>query len=478
MFNAIKRMGSRRESPGDGLRDTPKGHRRTSSKKQQLLLESRVQKEEADKQAAERVRKEEHEQIVAMKERGQEEKKRQLDEVKGKTEVSTNRVDFTQGVMGLVDRMESHPAGRLFSGAVVSNKPPPDRALTLSKLRTYQAPNDMSRLVLGDIEPIDLKDNTVDIALTEAMTIEQYKSLRPYCLISDVFIHFVPMDTFFTTSFPVDFFLNDFRKVEDCVVRHFPLSHTVGYNILFTLDYCVRKEDLKLLTLAISSGINTFRPGIAWGTVKVVVSLISMEFPIKANMQKTLGVMHLADSDLQDFVSDPRRSDGVLTPEGLKQLKAFYKRGDIENIHQPLDDSKDVNVAPTVMNHMDQSTDVAEVMRAMREAALERSRPRDSVQGDTPGSSGPSLKVKSALKVRNEPLDSGEGDDGKFPNVRATPPPSDNGMKDLNEVGIDESMSQVGSSDTETIERPFSPPNGSSKRPAHQFRQVNFSGLN
>jgi len=471
MLSALKRLGSKKEA-GD-LGGGSHHKRNPSSKRGKERL--RLLQEEQTRADAVRA---EHDQLVRVKERDADEKQRQMDEVIGKTEVSTNRVDFQHGVMGLVDRMEAHPAGKLFGGAVVSNKPPPDRSLTLSKLRTYQAPNDMSRLVLGDIDPIDLKGNVVDISLTEAMSPRQFKDLKPYCLVSDVFIHYIPMDTFYTMSFPVDFYLNDFRKVEDNTVRHYPLSHSVGYNLLFTLDYCVRKEDLKLLTLAISSGINTFRPGIAWGTVKIVVSLISMDFPIKANMQKTLGVMHLADSDLQDFVSDPRRSDGVLTPESLKLLKSFYKRGDIENILQPLDDTKGVNTAATVMNHVGPESDVADLMRDMREEALRRAREGVVQQSQHPegekkrpqhGSPKKgALKTPGNMVYTPRPMSpsSDSHDDGRGK------------MDTLADVEAGESMSQVGSSDTETIDRPFSPVSGNKDKETHRFRSVNFGGLN
>lgn len=492
MSGFFKRMGSSRRSEGSS----------SSTRSSRRAIKGRDYEAERQEQAAAQALEEQNALALAgtrLQMRSDEERKRQIDDVKGKTEVSTNRVDFMQGTMGLVDRMEMHPRGKLFQGAVISNKPPPDRNLVLSKLRTYAAPNDMARLVLNDIAPIDLKDSVVDIALSEAISPEHFKALKPYCLVSDVFVHYIPLDTFFTMSYPVDFVLNDFRKVEDPVVRHFPLSHSVGYNILFTLDYCVRKEDLKLLTLAISSSINSFRPGVAWGTVKIIVSLISLDFPIKANMQKTMGVMHLADSDLQDFVSDPRKSDGVLTPESMNLLRNFYKSGDIENMLQPLDDKKSVNTAPTVMNMTEPSSDVADLMRDMRQQHLEKERALTARPSYGPSSSrqpeakGPPEKAAQSLRSSMKTSTSmsnakGKGvsmaeddeDDYSRENMESSHHASEDrgSFNQLSEPGVGDSVSDTQSSIAETLERPFSPPTGIDKAPGHRFRQVNFNGLN
>jgi hypothetical protein len=338
------------------------------------------------------------------------ETERRRGEVMERTEVSQTKVDFTQGSMCLVDKLEAHQAGTLMKYVVISNPAPPDREINLSRLRTYKAKNDIARVGLDRIEPFDLCKNYTDLSLINAIPFDALKSMKPYCLVSDIFIHYVPMDTFYTEAQTVDFFINDFRRVRNTAVRHYQLTHSAGYNVLFSLDYCMRTSDLKYLTLSISTNLDAFREGIAWGCVKVLISLMHLDFPIKANMQETMGVMHMSDSDLKEFISDPRGSDGVITNEALKMLKDSYQREEIENITKPRNDTKDINREATVVNMHNQSMAASEVIRNLRQnaLALERQRnelPRSSPDGPTPKSILKSAQTESDMEELMIPLE-------------------------------------------------------------------------
>jgi len=333
--------------------------------------------EEAEKVAKEKAEREDQE---LMRRRG---------DIMDRTEMGSSKLEMKQDPMGLVDRIEAHQAGTFMKNVVISNKPPPDRELNLARLRTYKPQNDMAKMSLMDIESFDLTDELTEFPITHAISQSQLQQLKRYCLVSDVFVHYVPLDTFFSVSSPVNFFLNDFRKVEDTVVRYYPLTHSGGYNILFSLDYCVRSQDLDQLSLSISTSLSSFRKGVAWASVKVIITLTHMDFPVKANMQETMGVLHLADSDLQDYIADPRGSDGVITPEALKLLKQAYNRGDIENVIKSKDDTRAVNQARTEFAKMDPAIPASNLLRSLRENALEKEREQALVRREP---------IKSAMK--------------------------------------------------------------------------------
>jgi len=434
---------------GEDVRDLKPGQLRQwkeEKKAEQKRMEMRKEQERMENEHRKVIQQDENEERKAW----EEEKNRRRGEIMDKTEMSSEKVDFTQGTMGLVDRLEAHRAGTYLKNVVISNRPPPDRDLNLARLRTYQPQNDMSKISLSDIEPIKLNSEFMEMPITDAMTPDQFRSLKDYCLVSDVFVHYIPLDTFFSRSSPVMFNLNDFRKVEDNVVRHFPLTHSGGYNILFTLDYCVAKEDLKYLSLTISTSLNTFRKGVTWATCKVVVTLTHMDFPIKANIQETMGVLHMADSDLKDFISDPRSSDGVITPEALRLMKGAHKRGEVENIMASKDDRKDVNSEPTVYNPGDGSVNVRDMLAGMREDALKR-------KGKTPAKMPSAMKKRESKEeelVKTE--EKGEEEEGAY-----------SSLKDI-EVG--ERDSDMSENDTESLTRPFSPPQGN-------HRALRFGGV-
>lgn len=411
-------------------------------KKEDDLAETMKQRQELDKL---RKIKEENDLIIErLRKEEEDEHMKRKGEVMERTEMSQVRVDITQPTMCLVDRFESHRAGTYMKNVVISNKAPPERELNLSRLRTYKAENEYARISLNDIEPFDLMSEFVDLPIIRALPDGILTDQKPYVLVSDIFIHYMPMDTFFSTSFVVDFFINDFRKTENVAVRHFPLSHTGGYNVLFSLDYCVRTVDLKYLTLSISTSLNSFKKNVAWASVKTNISLTFMDFPIKTSMQETMGVLHLSDSDLQDFISDPRHSDGVITPEAFKLLKQAHKRGDIEKMNQNVDDRKEMNQAKTTFEKQDGTVAVADLMRDMREDALKKQREQNQ---------GTSVKsIPSAMK--------------KSPKSKPMSPPAPS-VKDESDEDISpgDSLSQV--SDDGTIDLPRNPPVG-------QKRTVNF----
>lgn len=397
-------------------------------------------KQEKELQELRRI-KEENDMIIEKKMKEEEEEMlKRKGEVMERTEMSQIRVDITQPTMCLVDRFESHRAGTYMKNVVISNKAPPERELNLSRLRTFKAENEFARISLNDIAPFDLSSEFTDIPITQALPEGILINQKPYVLVSDIFIHYMPMDTFFSTSFVVDFFINDFRKVENVAVRHFPLSHTGGYNILFSLDYCVRTIDLKYLTLSISTSLNSFKKNIAWASVKTNVSLTFMDFPIKTSMQETMGVLHLSDSDLQDYVSDPRHSDGVITPEAFKLLRQAHKRGDIEKMNQNVDDRKEIDQAKTTFEKQDGTVAVSDLMRDMRENALRMQREQNQSSSSEPRQS--SMKKQKSVRPMSPPAPSvkDESDD---------------------DVAPGDSLSQV--SEEESINLPRNPPAGLKK---------------
>lgn len=398
----------------------------------------------ANEAKVEKERREEEQHAMILME--DEEALRRKGMVMDKVEQNSEKYDISMGTMGLVDRLEAHPAGKLLKNVVISNEPPPDRELNVTRLRRYKPQNDFSKLTLGDIPAFKLSEEYLDFPITDAMTQVQYDQLKQYVLVSDVFIHYVPLDSFFSVSSPVTIQLNDFRKVDNTVMREYPLTHSGGYNILMTLDYCVAKEDLKHLTLSISTSLASFRKGAAWASVKVLLTVSHMDFPVKANIQETMGVLHLADSDLADYISDPRSSDGVITPQAFSLLKNHYKRGEIENINLPRDDKKEVNVAKTAIGDTQSSTDVRDIMASMREQHLLKQREENN---RTP--TKPSIK-------RNFSSPSSEGRQSRV---------SDDDDDSMNELKPEDSGSHVGSDTT------FELPRNDKKEP-RSMRSVNF----
>lgn len=434
----------------DGAR-AQKGQKRLEEEEKKRKEEERKRVQEAKERElrqkeAERVEQEERKAREKNERERHEEDQRRRGAIMDVVESTAQVVDFAQGTMGLVDRLEAHPAGKALKNTVISNEPPPDRELNIQRLRTFKPQNDFAKMSLHDVPPVELSREFIEFPITDAMTRTQFEELKDYILISDVFFHYVPMDSFYSRSAPVIFQINDFRKVDNTCMRRYPLSNTGGYNILMSLDYCVAKKDLHHLSYSVSTSLNTFRKGASWGAVKVVLTLSHMDFPVKSNIQETMGVLHLADSDLQEYISDPRHSDGVITPQALNLLRGHYKRGEIENINLPRDDSMEVNTAKTVLGEDNGSVDVRDLMYEMKQKALTRAREGTHMDGH--------ISKKSSMKKhkRVETVSSISDDDE---------------LKDPPEVEVGSQTVESHSDDTmEMPKRSDSPPRG--------VRAVNF----
>jgi len=323
--------------------------------------------------------------------------------------IEQGSLTYTQDLpkLGMVDRLEAHPAGKLLKNAVISGRPPKDREQNLERLRHFKAKNNIDTLTVDELPDIELAGDHLMLSMRDALTDEQYDSMGKYVLISDIFVHYIPMVSFMTVAHTVNFSICDFRATDEAIVRGFPISHTTGENILFTLDYCVAKKDIQEITLAISTSLNTYRAGVQWGAIKVVIQMHHMSFPIKANMQETLGVMHLSDTDLKNYISDPRFSDGVLTPQAFQMLKESYQRGEIEDLTKHVNDKKEVNLARTEVGALDPEADVIDLMRDMKEKALIKQRQQNGAEKNREMA----VRLKPALKQTTRPLSPSVVDD-------------------------------------------------------------------
>jgi len=397
--------GSRRRKEKERERREEEQERKARERKRQDEQEELTRKESL-KMNAEKIREEEK--------RSEKEKKEEEDRRLGLllSEIDHENTTFAQTypVMGLADRLESHPSGKAFRDAIISGRPPKDRERNIAKLRYFHADNDNAVLTLNDIPPVEISDKCFMFSMNEALTQEEFKSLKPYILVSDIFIHYIPMDTFLAVSHPVTFNICDFRRTNNEIVRGYSLTHTAGANILFTLDYCVSKKDLNKLCLSVTSSLDSFRPGTQWAAAKVVVSMSHMDFPVKSNLQKTMGVIHMSDSDLHDYITDPRFSDGVITPKTMQLLKDAYKRGEIEDSTKHTDDKMEINVAQTNVGENDGNTEVVDIMRNIREAHLKKERENAMASSK--------MTPRSALKKSSVPSSS-KDDKYRSPSVNS-----------------------------------------------------------
>jgi hypothetical protein len=161
--------------------------------------------------------------------------------------------------------------------------------------------------------------------------------------------------------------VNDFRKVHDTAVRTTKIDNTMGYNVLFFLDYCIEKRDASRMSVSFSCSTKEFQEGISWGTAKIIASIQTLSFPRRMPLIGTMGVILLSDTDLEDFQADPRELDLVLTPEALKRLRQSNQRGEIENRTVPKDDEHEIVTAKTIMGESYEKEEVSSVMERMKE---------------------------------------------------------------------------------------------------------------
>jgi len=279
---------------------------------------------------------------------------------------------------GLADKLDSHQSGTLFKYAVIANKPSEERKGLLSKLRSYKPQTRVKALTLNDIPAIRLIGDCTELSLSQVLDPELLKEEGDFVLIDCVLVHFVPLDSFANDKSVVTIQINDFRKIANTTVRTARVDNTMGYNILFFLDYCIEKRDFNRMTLSFTCGTKEFQEGVAWGTAKVVVQLQFLSFPRRMPLLDTMGVVLLSDTDLQEFECDPRDIDLVLTPEVIRRLKQAKSRGEIENRTVAQDDLKPIVTARTILGEDYQESEVGSMVSKMKEVALLNERQRNA----------------------------------------------------------------------------------------------------
>lgn len=351
------------------------------------------------------------------------------------TEVRESKFDFPTTRMSMVDRLESHRKGSLFKYAVISSAPPKNRGSILDRLRTYQPPNDQTNVRLDDLPPLLLSDEYTCVNLSQAIDSKNPGLKKPFCMISDIFIHYVPLDTFLSTQSTVEVMLNDGRKMDEDVVRHASFSSNAGYNVLMTLDYCVETRDIGLLNLTFSRHVSKFKKGKSWAMCKVLIGIDFFDYAKRSNIQETLAVCQFAETDLAQFMTDPRGTDQVITSEGLRQMRNTFAAGDIENLTVPRSDQKSMGTAMTILASGGDLGDCEpeEVIEAIKEKALQEQRAKAQQIVIRPR--------KSALRKNVSDLQS----ESNQAEVRVEEVSSDNGLDNLDEVDVEDSASNVAS---------------------------------
>jgi len=275
---------------------------------------------------------------------------------------------------GLSDKIDTHKAGSLFKYAVITNKPSDERQSMLSRLRSFKPQASSTSVTLNDIPAVRLIGDYVELNLATILTKEVIANKEDYVLLDCIMVHFVPLDSFANDKSVVTIQVNDFRKTSNTVARIAKVDNTMGYNILFFLDYGIEKIDARRMSLSFTCSSKEFQEGVAWGAVKVIAQVQTISFPKRLPLVGTMGVLLLSDTDLENFESDPREIDLVLTPEGLKRLRESMARGEIENRTVARDDNKPVNMAKTAFGESYETEEVGSMMGRMKEMALLKER--------------------------------------------------------------------------------------------------------
>jgi hypothetical protein len=366
-----------------------------------------------------------------------------------RTEVREAKFNFPASRMTMTDRLESHSKGNLFKYAVISTEPPKNRSFIMDRLRTYKPPNDHVNFRLDDLPPLLLNDEYTEVDLWQAIPNKKVATQKPFCMIADVFIHYVPMDTFMSTQSTVEVMLTDGRKLEESVVRHASISSNLGYNVLFTLDYCVETKDMHDMKLSISRHVSQFKKGKTWAMCKVLIGLDFYDIAKRSNIQESLAVAQFAETDLMEFLTDPRGADSVVTGEALRQMRLAYQTGDIENLTVPSGSEKKMSTAATIVGTPESvgAMEAGEVISSMKQLALLKQREMNaqpSIKQQNATAEPQKLPMKSALKRPSTPTQK----------VTAVSPPESNATEEiergnfnnLSEVEMGESVASSSSS--------------------------------
>lgn len=327
-------------------------------------------------------------------------------------------------VASLADKLDTHKAGTLFKYAVINNKPSDDRSFVMSKLRTYKANDTVENLSINDLPAIQLTQESTVLRLSDALPPLKKSDLDKFVLVDSILVHFIPLDSFASEQSVVTVQVNDTRKINHTCVRRAKISSTMGYNLLFTLDYCIDRKSLDKMTLSFTCFSRDFNDGASWAAVKCVLQLQILGFPVRAPLQETMGSLVFAETDLERYMVDPREIDLVTTPNAMQLMRDAHSRGEIENKAKAVTDKKELMTAKTAIlsetessngNSQKDELDQKKQMIARQKAAMEINRKKLEKMGT-------SFKKDKVLKFEDE----------------------DDGMGRLKEIGIADSFSQQG----------------------------------
>ncbi|BBI93119.1 ORF2a protein [Lentinula edodes negative-strand RNA virus 2] len=202
-------------------------------------------------------------------------------------------------------------------------------SVTKASVRSYD-------LSFDDLPIYNLSKRSSSISISSPLSLALQKKDLHFCWLKEVYIFFVPTQSFSSSYSEITFELNDNRFVEESLVRSITFPSNVGINGHFSLDYSVFKDDLPMISFSVKCKNSYLKEGVVWGSLKLVIQTKFSDQALIVSTTRTAAILQMADTTMKTYDRDPNHLDLMFDDPDLEMMKKFAKQGRIVDHNQAL----------------------------------------------------------------------------------------------------------------------------------------------
>jgi len=288
---------------------------------------------------------------------------REFDAIKNLGDGEVGAFSLPTGINGVGHHISNHPKFQDFPYVNVTDGTKENITDVLNRLHSAMPPIEKNNLATAQFPPIDLvaKTETIlvqDLLVSEGRKRQPIKIKKPYVLLSEVIVNFVPLGPINHKFSQFICCLHDDRMVEDTVVNAFVANTNTSSACRFGLDYCVPSSCVQHFKLSFTCNYKPVMDGFAWATISICVTAAELKRPVQRSVPRVHGVLQLPDSALRRHKTNPKVASVAFKNADMEELKNMYERGEIKDIQKPNMSKYTKTIAGTEIGYPDQGNSI------------------------------------------------------------------------------------------------------------------------
>lgn len=188
---------------------------------------------------------------------------------------------------------------------------------------------------MSELPIVDLILRNEKFSLSEILGPRTLKSCKKYIQLEEVRVQFASTQGFYDSYSEVIIGIWDGRMADNKMVRSSTVETNKPSLTMFSLDYCIHKNDISDLFLSVECSNSPLLPGKVWGSMQIQLKLQFSDAARPVMLESTLAVIELPQSAMMKMKTNPYHANLAMDNDDMDEVRKFYKQGRITDRSKP-----------------------------------------------------------------------------------------------------------------------------------------------